>query len=88
MLRRSAGYLGERGSPSPRLDADLLLAHALGIDRLRLYTEHDRPLTPAELERCRGLVRRRARREPMAYILGRRAFRDLDLEVSLSLIHI
>lgn len=82
MLRRTARHLAERGSPSPRLDADLLLAHALGIDRLQLYTEHDRPLTSAELAAARELVRRRARREPMAYILGRRAFRELDLEVT------
>jgi len=82
VLRRTARHLAERGSPSPRLDADLLLGHALGIDRLGVYTEHDRPLTPAELAAARDLVRRRARREPMAYILGRRAFRRLDLEVS------
>lgn len=50
VLRRTTTYLGERGSSSPRLDADLLLAHALGMDRMQLYLEHDRPLTPAELE--------------------------------------
>ena len=81
MLRRSAAYLAERGSPSPRLDADLLLAHALGVERLALYTHPERPLTPAELDRARELVGRRGRREPVAYLTGVRAFRRLRLEV-------
>lgn len=81
VLRRTAAYLAERGSPSPRLDADLLLGEALGMDRMRLYLEHDRPLTEAELAAARALVSRRARREPVAYILGRRAFRGLELAV-------
>lgn len=79
--RRSAAFLAGRGSSSPRLDADLLLAEALGIDRLRVYTESERPLTEAELARARELVGRRARGEPVAYILGRRAFRGLELTV-------
>ena len=49
VLRRSTAYLAERGSPSPRLDAELLLAHALGVERIDLYTDSERPLTPAEL---------------------------------------
>lgn len=81
VLRRTAAYLAERGSGSPRLDADLLLGEALGMDRMRLYLEHDRPLTEAELAAARALVARRAKREPMAYILGRRAFRGLELAV-------
>jgi release factor glutamine methyltransferase len=81
VLRRTSAYLSERGSPSPRLDADLLLGEALGMDRMRLYLEHDRPLTEAELTAARTLVARRARREPMAYILGRRGFRGLELAV-------
>jgi release factor glutamine methyltransferase len=81
VLRRSAAYLAGRGSPSARLDADLLLAHALGVERLALYTGADRPLTPAELGRVRDLVARRGRREPVAYITGERAFRRLRVEV-------
>lgn len=81
VLRRTAAYLAERGSSSPRLDADLLLGEALKMDRMRLYLEHDRPLTEAELAAARALVARRARREPMAYILGRRGFRGLELAV-------
>lgn len=81
ILRRSAEYLAERGSASPRLDADLLLAHALGVERLRLYTDSERPLTPPELARARELLGRRGRREPMAYLTGHRAFRRLRLAV-------
>jgi release factor glutamine methyltransferase len=81
VLRRSTAYLAERGSPSPRLDADLLLAHALGIERIALYTDAERPLTPPELDRARDLVGRRGRREPLAYLTGRRAFRRLQLSV-------
>ena len=82
VVRRSAQYFAGVGAPSPRLDADLVIAHALGLTRLELYTEFDRPLTAAELAAARALVARRGRREPMAYILGHRAFRRLDLEVS------
>jgi len=81
VLRRSRDYLAERGSASPRLDAELLLAHALGIERLGLYTDSERPLTPAELARCRELIARRGRREPVAYLTGERAFRRLRLRV-------
>lgn len=81
VLRRSTAYLAERGSPSARLDAELLLGHALGMDRLRLYTDSERPLTPDELAAARALLARRGRREPLAYITGTRAFRRLTLSV-------
>jgi len=82
VVRRTARYFASVGAPSPRLDADLVIAHALGLTRLALYTQFDRPLTTAELAGARALVARRGRREPTAYILGHRAFRRLDLEVS------
>lgn len=81
VLRRSTAYLAERGSPSARLDAELLLGHALGLERLHLYTESERPLTESELQAARALLGRRGRREPLAYITGTRAFRRLALEV-------
>ncbi len=81
ILRRSTAYLREKGSSSPRLDAELLLAHSLGLERLGLYTDSERPLTPPELARARELVGRRARREPVAYLLGERSFRRLLLGV-------
>jgi release factor glutamine methyltransferase len=81
LLRRSTEYLRDKGVPSPRVDAEHLLAHALGLTRVQLYTEHDRPLREAELERVRELVRRRGRREPLAYVLGEWGFRRLTIAV-------
>ena len=81
VLRRSTRYLEDRGSPTARLDAELLLAHGLGVSRIELYTGHDRPMTEAELDVCRELVRRRGDREPVADIVGTRGFRHLDLKV-------
>ena len=81
VLAASTGYLGQKGSPSPRLDAELLLAHALGVTRVELYTSHDRPLTEPELSEIRELIRRRGRREPVAYITGSRGFRTIELAV-------
>lgn len=85
-LRRIVRWISEdlqkRGVSSPRLDAELLAAHALGIDRVRLYMDLDRPLDDRELSAIRELVPRRRKREPMAYILGRREFWGLSLKVS------
>ena len=81
LLRRATAYLEELGLDTPRLDAELLLAHALGTSRVALYTEHDRPLTEDERAAFRELVRRRAGREPVAYILGEWGFRRLTLTV-------
>mgnify|MGYP000085468022 CR=1 FL=1 len=81
LLETVVPYLKEKGSSSPRLDAELLLAAALGVERIDLYLQFDRPLTPGELASYRALVARRAAREPVAYILGRAYFRHLCLEV-------
>jgi release factor glutamine methyltransferase len=80
VLARSAQYLAEKGVPSPRVDAEHLLAQALGLTRLELYTEHDRPLSDAELAAARELLRRRGLREPLAYVLGEWGFRRLTLK--------
>ena len=80
VLRRAADHLGKT-SETARLDAELLLAHSLGRQRIELYTDFDRPLTEAELDGYRTLVARRARREPVAYILGEWGFRRLTLAV-------
>jgi release factor glutamine methyltransferase len=70
------------GVDTPRLDAEVLLAHALGIDRTRLVLEADRPVEGAAVHAFREAVRRRAaEREPVAYITGTRGFRHLDLRV-------
>jgi len=73
VLRWTAGRFSD-GSDTPRLDAELLLAEVLGLGRVELYTQFDRPLDPGELERFKDLARRRLTGEPVAYILGRRDF--------------
>ncbi|MEX2048518.1 MAG: peptide chain release factor N(5)-glutamine methyltransferase [Gemmatimonadota bacterium] len=77
----SASYLQEKGVERARLDAEYLLAHVLGVGRLQMYLQHERPLSADELAAYRPLLKRRATREPLQYILGRQSFRDLDLEV-------
>jgi release factor glutamine methyltransferase len=72
--------LGERGVPSPRVDAELLLADVTGLSRSELYSV-ERELTEDELRRLRALVERRREREPLAYILGEWGFRRLTLKV-------
>jgi len=66
---------------SPRLEAELLLASVLGIERIQLYVRFDQPLAEDEVARYRELVKRRGRHEPVHYILGRREFWSLDLAV-------
>ena len=78
----AAGHLAGRAGDTPRLDAEILLADVLGVDRLGLYTGHDRPLTREETDAYRAAIARRAGGEPVAYIVGRRAFRRLDLSVT------
>src|SRR3954469_13602768 len=72
---------GEQGIASPRLDAELLAAHGLGLSRVQLYTQFDRPLDASELGGLRELVKRRQAGEPVAYITGRKEFWSLDLAV-------
>ena len=74
LLAWARDWLARRGVDSPRLDAELLLAHALGCSRTKLYVDFDKPLGPDELARIKPLLQRRAGREPVAYILGVREF--------------
>jgi release factor glutamine methyltransferase len=82
VLKWTADDFAGRGIDSARLDAELLVAHALGVDRVRLYMDLDRPLVGDELAAIRALVGRRRQREPVAYILGRREFYGRRFEVS------
>jgi len=79
VLRGATDYLAARGVEHPRLDAERLLSRALGLTRMELYTQHDRPLTEEERASARELVQRRGRREPLAYVLGDWDFRRLTL---------
>ena len=74
LLAWARDWLAKKGIENPRLDAELLLAHALQLQRIRLYVEHDKPLQPEELARFKQLILRRAEREPVAYILGSKEF--------------
>ncbi|HEV2592182.1 MAG TPA: peptide chain release factor N(5)-glutamine methyltransferase [Gaiellaceae bacterium] len=80
VLRGATEYLEARGVPTPRVDAEILLSHALGLSRIELYTQHDRPLTDAERADAREFVRRRGTREPLAYVVGEWGFRRLVLK--------
>ena len=82
VLRRATGYLEQHGSSSPRLDAELLLAHALGLRRIDLYLQFERPLSDAELQPYRDLIARRGKGQPVAYLVGRKEFMGLELEVT------
>jgi release factor glutamine methyltransferase len=70
------------GIATARLDAELLIAHVLGLARVKLYMDMERPLTAAELSAVRALVVRRRQREPVAYLIGQREFYRRTFEVS------
>jgi release factor glutamine methyltransferase len=80
-LGRAQSALAAAGCDTPRLDAELLLAQALGVERERLLLDRDHRLAPEAQRRFAALLRRREAREPVAYILGRRDFRRLTLAV-------
>lgn len=81
LLRVSTDYLKERGLEDPKLSAEVLLAHQLKVDRIRLYLDFEKPLTQDEIAGYRSLVRRRADREPLQYITGCQEFWSADFLV-------
>ena len=81
LIQWTTTYFKQQGIESARIDAELLLAFALGVQRIDLYLRFDQPLNPDELARFRSLVKRRAAREPVAYITGTKEFWDLTLAV-------
>src|SRR3569623_2733646 len=82
LLQWTTGYLKERGADSPRLDAEVLLAEALGCQRIELYTSFDDQPAEAARTAFRELVRRRAEGTPVAYLGGRREFYSLPFRVT------
>jgi len=80
-LVSAAQRLSEAGSASARLDAQVLLAHVLEKDRTWLFAHHDHELSRGDCNRYAGLVTRRRRREPVAYLLGRKEFYGLEFAV-------
>jgi release factor glutamine methyltransferase len=81
IIKRTTEFFEKRGVESARLNAELLIGRALELKRMQLYLQFERPLTEAELEKIRPLVKRRGNREPLQYILGETEFAGLRLKV-------
>ena len=81
ILKWTTGYFRKFKIDTPRLDAEILLAHSLGLKRIDLYLRYDQPLGADELTAFRKLIKRRAAREPVAYIIRRWEFWGLNLMV-------
>ena len=83
LIRWTTQHFAERGLDSPRLDAEVLLAHSLGVRRLDLYLQFDKPVLPTERARYRELVARRVReRVPVSLLVGEKEFWSLSFRVS------
>jgi release factor glutamine methyltransferase len=81
-IQKSAEFLAKKSIESPRLQAELLLAHVLGLERMKLYLNFERALAPAEVDRFRDLIRRRGQREPLQHIVGSTSFCGLEIAVN------
>lgn len=82
VIQKTTQFFKDKGFESPRLDTELLVASALGWERMKLYINYDYPLKDEEVSQCRELVRRRANGEPVAYILGQKGFFSHDFKVT------
>lgn len=81
VLEATRDWFAKRGIDSARLDAELIIAHAVGLSRVMLYARFDQPMSEDERARVRVMMQRRGRHEPLAYILGQREFWSLPLTV-------
>ena len=82
IIKRSADFLARKGVDSPRLQAELLLAHLLALPRMKLYLKFDRVLTTSEVAQYRDLIQRRGQREPLQYIIGSTSFCGLEFALN------
>jgi len=82
ILKWTTSYFISHRVENPRASAEILLAHVLGVKRIDLYIRYDQPLIPNELSQFKALIRRRARREPVAYIVGEREFWSMPIAVT------
>ncbi len=78
----TTAHLRKHGSDTPRLEAEILLAHARHCPRIQLYVQYNEPLSEEERGVMRDLVRRRAQSEPVAYLVGHREFFGLNFRVT------
>jgi release factor glutamine methyltransferase len=82
LLKWTTSYFASHAIDNPRSTAEVLLAHALGLKRIDLYLQYDRPMHADELKGYKALIKRRVAREPVAYITGTREFWSLDFQVN------
>jgi release factor glutamine methyltransferase len=75
-------YLTQKDVDAPRLSAELLLSHVLGLKRIELYTQYNKVVVQEQLDRLRDLVKRAGEHEPVAYLIGRTEFYSIELEVT------
>src|SRR5271170_993201 len=80
VIKKTSEFFSSKGIESPRLNAELLVGHALGLARMRLYIEFERPVSDVELAAIREFVRRRGKREPLQHIVGYTEFFGLRLK--------
>lgn len=80
IIKKTTEFFTAKGVENPRLDAELLVAHGLKLQRMQLYVQFERVLTGPELDTIRPLVKRRGLREPLQHILGTTEFFDLKLK--------
>lgn len=81
IIKKTTDFLGGKGVENARLNAEHLIGHALGLKRMQLYLEFERPMKESELEEIRPLVRRRGQREPLQYIVGSTEFFGVELKI-------
>lgn len=82
IIAKTVPFLKEKGLPNPRLEADLLLAAVLNFPRVKLYSEWDRPLEPAEVQRYREVILKRVQGWPLAYLTGKKSFLSWEFDVT------
>jgi len=82
IIKRSTDFPARKGVDSPRLQTELLLAHLLGLPRMKLYLNFERALVASEVEAFRGLIQRRGQREPLQYLVGSTSFCGLEIALN------
>ncbi len=82
LLNWTSDYFAQKGIPTPRLDAELLLSHYLGLKKIDLYLQFDRPMNVAELSEFKAIIKRRINHEPVAYITHKKEFWSREFHVS------
>jgi len=82
LLNWTTAHFTEKGLDSPRLSAELLLSHVVGLKRIELYTQFDKPVTKEQLDSLHDLVKRASQNEPIAHLIGKTEFYSLELDIT------